>query len=211
MPVYPGVSASNDPARFRTMFVKAGLGLMGINWIVLPLLGEREFPVKLPGVAASDAGTLGMSFLLSARGVGAFLGAIAGSTFAGIVLARLRINIGAGFLLGAIGYFSLSQAPNFIVAAMSVIIAHAGGSMAWTASTTILQKITEDKYRGRVFSSEYAMSMTVLSTVTYACGVAIDAGWPVRTVCAITSAILVLPTVAWFIASGPVSSSGTNQ
>jgi MFS family permease len=189
--------ARQDKTRLYTMFVKAGMGLMGVNWIVLPLLGERVFPVQLPGVSASDSGTLGMSFLLSARGVGAFAGALAGSAYAGIAIPRLRQNIALGFCLGSLGYFLLSAAPNFAVAALCVMIAHAGGSICWTSSTTLLQKITEDKFRGRVFSSEYAMSMLVLSTVTYACGVAIDAGWSPQQVCAISGVVILIPAAAW--------------
>jgi hypothetical protein len=90
-----------------------------------------------------------------------------------------------------------SAAPNFAVAALCVMIAHAGGSICWTSSTTLLQKITEDKFRGRVFSSEYAMSMLVLSTVTYACGVAIDAGWSPQQVCAISGVVILIPAAAW--------------
>ena len=203
---YSGVAegfryARQDRARLYTMFVKAGMGLMGVNWIVLPLLGERVFPVHLPGVSNTEAGTLGMSFLLSARGAGAFIGALAGSAYAGILLPRLRQNIGLGFCLGALGYFLLSVAPNFWIAALCVMIAHAGGSICWTASTTLLQSITEDKYRGRVFSSEYAMSMLVLSIVTYACGVAVDAGWRVQTVCAVSGGLILIPAVLWMIAT----------
>ena len=207
--------ARRDRERFRTMFVKTGLGFLGVNWIALPLLGEREFPVHLPGVSDSSAGTLGMSFLLSARGVGAMVGALAGSAWAGIVLWRLRNNIGIGFCLGAAGYFLLSFAPNFAIAALCVILSHAGGSMAWTASTTLLQKITEDKFRGRVFSSEYAMSMSVLAAITYASGVAIDAGWSVRAVCAVAGGLILLPAIWWFAtaaSSDPqASSSGTDR
>ncbi len=189
--------ARRDKVRLYTMFVKAGMGFMGVNWIVLPLLGERVFPVRLPGVSASEAGTLGMSFLLSARGAGALIGALAGSAYAGIAIPKLRHNIALGFCLGSLGYFLLSAAPNFAMAALCVMIAHAGGSICWTASTTLLQTITEDKYRGRVFSSEYAMSMLVLSIVTYACGLAIDAGWPVQQVCAVSGGLILIPAVLW--------------
>jgi hypothetical protein len=103
--------------------------------------------------------------------------------------------------LGSLGYFLLSAAPNFAVAVVCVMIAHAGGSICWTASTTLLQKITEDKYRGRVFSSEYAMSMLVLSLVTYSSGVAIDAGWSPQRVCAVAGATILLPAAAWTLAT----------
>ncbi len=135
--------ARQDKARLYTMFVKAGMGLMGVNWIVLPLLGERVFPVTLPGVAASDSGTLGMSFLLSARGLGAFVGALAGSAYAGIALPRLRQNIALGFCLGSLGYFLLSAAPNFAVAVVCVMIAHAGGSICWTATAAGLRSMRD--------------------------------------------------------------------
>ena len=203
--------ARQDKARLYTMFVKAGMGLMGVNWIVLPLLGERVFPVHLPGVSAADSGTLGMSFLLTARGAGAFAGALAGSAYAGIALPRLRQNIAIGFGLGSLGYCLLAAAPNFGVAALCVMIAHAGGSICWTASTTLLQTITEDKYRGRVFSSEYAMSMLVMSTVTYSCGVAIDAGLSPQQVCAVSGAVILIPAVAWILATRRTSAFGASS
>lgn len=202
--------ARQDPERFRTMFVKAGFGLLGVNWIALPLLGEREFPVRLPGVAPGEAGTLGMSFLLSARGVGAIVGALVGSAYAGIVTQRLKRNIAIGFLFGGIGYLSLSQAPNFYVAAACVMLAHAGGSSGWSSSTTLLQRITEDKFRGRVFSSEYAMSMLVLAMVAFATGTAVDAGYSVRTVCAVAGAAAAIPFLWWSISSRAFS-SGTDR
>ncbi|BDC50975.1 MFS transporter [Bryobacterales bacterium F-183] len=202
--------ARQSPERFRTMFVKAGFGLLGVNWIALPLLGEREFPIKLPGVAPADEGTLGMSFLLSSRGVGAIIGALAGSAYAGIIPARLKRNIALGFLAGAIGYMTLSKAPNFYVAALCVMLAHAGGSAGWSSSTTLLQRITEDKFRGRVFSSEYAMSMLILAVVAFATGTAVDAGVPVRTVSAIAGAAALIPAIWWTIASRAFS-SGTDR
>jgi hypothetical protein len=88
--------------------------------------------------------------------------------------------------------------------------------MAWTASTTLLQKITEDKFRGRVFSSEYAMSMSILAAITYASGVAIDAGWSVRAVCAVAGGLILAPALWWFATAAassdlPASSSGTDR
>ena len=38
-------------------------------------------------------------------------------------------------------------------------LAHSGGSIAWVFSTTLLQKYTDDKFRGRVFSAEFAFMM----------------------------------------------------
>ena len=185
--------------RLSAMFVKAGLGLMGVNWVLLPVLGQTLFPVHLPGVAASEAGTLGMSFLLSARGAGAMAGSILGAVRAGNSPSILRQNILIGFCLGSIGYLLLGLAPGLAIALLCVFIAHAGGSAAWTGSTTLLQQLTEDKFRGRVFSSEYAMSMVVISIASYSCGAAIDAGWPVRTICFVSGIAVLTPALLWWI------------
>ena len=36
-----------DPRLLATMFVKAGLGFMGANWVLLPIFGERIYPVHI--------------------------------------------------------------------------------------------------------------------------------------------------------------------
>lgn len=69
--------------RLVTLFVKTGLSLMGTNWVILPLMGEKLFPLHLPGVPAAEAGTLGMSAMLGSRGIGAMVGSFGGSWLCG--------------------------------------------------------------------------------------------------------------------------------
>ena len=64
-----------DPKLMATMSVKAGIGLMGANWVILPVLGERVFPLRLAGLAPQQSATLGMAALFASRGAGAILGA----------------------------------------------------------------------------------------------------------------------------------------
>lgn len=200
-PIAEGVRYVRRDARMvATMFVKCGLGLMGTNWVILTIYGERIFPVSLGGFGASGAAMLGMSFLMGSRGVGALLGPLIGAYWAGHDKARLRRGILYGFLVGACGYFALSLAPTLPLACLAVVVAHAGGSTIWVFSTTLLQAQVEDRFRGRVFSAEFAFSMLSMSSVSYLAGVLIDGGIAVRAMAAATGAIVLLPALAWYFA-----------
>jgi predicted MFS family arabinose efflux permease len=200
-PIAEGIRyVRRDPKLLATIFVKGGIGLNGANWVILPVLGERVFRVQLHGLNASQAGALGMSTLLASRGIGAVLGSFLGGNFAGTDRARLRWTILAGFAMTCVGYTTLGFAGSLLMAVSALVIAHAGGSACWTASTTLLQKQTEDRFRGRVFSAEFAFSMLTLSISSYAAGRAVDWGIDVRTVAVATGAVMLIPMGAWLLA-----------
>ena len=83
-PILEGIRyIRRHPRLFATVFVKGGIGLLGANNVLLPILGERVFPVKLAGLDHSRAALLGMSMLMGARGVGAIIGPLIGGRWAG--------------------------------------------------------------------------------------------------------------------------------
>jgi len=190
-----------NPKLATTIFVKAGGAIMGTNWVILPVLGERVFAIHLRGLNADQAGTLGMSTLLASRGLGAIFGAYFGGNYAGTNLARIRWVVAISFLMGAAGYLSLGVAGSIVLAALTLVIAHCGGSAAWTASTTMLQQQTEDRFRGRVFSTEFALTMFMLALASFIAGRLADSGIPVRTLAVWTGLAMLVPTLAWIIAS----------
>jgi len=171
-----------------TILAKAGLGIMGANYVVLSIYGERIFPI-------GSSAMLGMSVLLGARGLGAILGPVIGSYWAGGERARLRRGIAYGFLMGAAGYLFLSQAPNLWTAVACVTVAHSGGSIIWVFSTALLQGLAEDRFRGRVFSADYASNIIALTASVQAAGLAVDAGSPVRIVAAGVGVALLIPAL----------------
>lgn len=202
-PIAEGIRyVRRDSRLLAAMFVKAGVALMGANWVILPVLGERVFPVRIQGINEAQAGTLGMSALLGSRGIGAIFGAVLGANFAGQNIARLRYTILASFAMGAAGYMALGAAGSLVGAIACLILAHSGGSAAWTSSTTLLQSLTEDRFRGRVFSAEFAFSMLVLSLCTFVAGILADAGIDVRTLATATGLLMLVPCAAWILAAG---------
>jgi hypothetical protein len=190
----------SEPRLFATMFVKGGIGLLGANNVLLPILGERVFPVAVGGLDHARGAMLGMSMLMGARGAGALLGPLISGRWAREDQSKLRLGIFFGFLLAAAGYICLGSSTSLAVAILAVIAAHIGSSTNWVFSSTLLQIYTEDRFRGRVFSADYGLCMLGISVSSYCCGVAIDLGVSARTVAVIVGSIMVIPAAAWAVA-----------
>lgn len=179
------------------LLIKGGVGLIGANWVLLPVLGEGQFKLDGWGLSASQAGMLGMSTLMCARGLGSFIGPLLGSPLATMQLSRLRWGISLGFLIAAVGYLGLGLAPGLSLAAIAVVIGHAGTSMNYVFSSTLVQTLSEDRFRGRVTSAEFALMMTSISLSSFFSGEAIDRGVPAQHVAICVALLTVLPVMLW--------------
>jgi MFS family permease len=200
-PILEGVRYIRADARlFATVFVKGGIGLLGANNVLLPILGERAFAGTFPGLDPARGGVLAMSLLMGARGVGALLGPLIAGQWAKDRHSRLRAGILVGFLLSAFGYVFLGVTAALVLAVASVVVAHAGSSVNWVFSTTLLQIYTTDRFRGRVFAADYGLCMLGISTSSYLAGVAIDLGLPARIFAVIVGFVMLLPAVGWALA-----------
>jgi MFS family permease len=186
------------PRLLATVFVKFGLGLfIGATWVTYALMGERMFAVHIG--PAGRSGVLGMSVLIGARGIGALIGPLVAADWAGQRDERLRRGILVGFFAAAAGVGALSIAPNIWLAMLSVIVAHCGGSVIWTFSTTMLQLNSDDQFRGRVFSADFGLCMLAIAMTSYAASAMVDAGVPLRTLAAYTGGFLMIPA-GWWVA-----------
>lgn len=197
-PILEGIRyVSKDSRLLATMFVKCGTGILGTNWVLLPILGQKVFPLAGHGVDPRSGGMLSMSLLMGCRGIGSLIGPLAASFWTGNRQPRFRTGILFGFLIAALGYILLGYSTGLGVACLCVGLAHAGGAMAWVFSSTLLQIGTEDRFRGRVFSAEFAFSMLVLSIVSFSAGVLADKGVRVRSLAACTGLLMIIPSVWW--------------
>jgi MFS family permease len=182
-----------------TVMVKFGLGLMGSNNVILPILGERVFPIRLSGLSPQRGAMLGMSLLMGARGLGSVLGPFAAGAWTGRQQERLRGGILIGFLIAAAGYVALGFSQSAWMAIAVVVLAHAGSSSVWVFSTTLLQMNTDDKFRGRVFSADIGLLTLTLSITSYIAGGAIDLGMPPRTFATLTGLLMLVPAALWAV------------
>jgi MFS family permease len=197
-PVVEGIRYIRRDARLSTtLFVKMGLGFMGANNVILPLLGARVFPVHLSGLSPERGAMLGMSLLLGARGAGAVIGPFVSGAWARGRHARFRTGILFGFLAAALGYIALGAAPSAWWAVAAVILAHAGGSTIWVFSTTLMQIYTGDRFRGRVFSAELSLFTVTIAASSYLAGLAIDWSVPARVTATLTGLAVLAPAAVW--------------
>ncbi len=197
-PVVEGIRYVRGQRRLTaTLFVKSGLGMLGANWVIIPVLGERVFAIRTRGLGAHGAGMLGMSVLMAARGAGAVVGPAAVSGWTGDSNYRLRFAIGAGFVAACAGYMALGFAPTLALACAALVLAHAGLSSVWVFSTTMLQLQTEDRFRGRVFSAEFGFAVLTMSASSLAAGLLIDAGMPIARVAMLAGAAMLIPAALW--------------
>ena len=200
-PIAEGVRYVRQDGRlFVTMLCKAGLGILGSNWVLLPIFGARVYPLITTTFGAEKAGILGQSVLMGARGIGAILGPIAVSRFAGNSEARMRQCVLIGMLLGCAGYVGLGLSNSMLTACLGVLVAHAGLAMIWVYSTTLLQLWTDDRFRGRVFSAEFSFGVMTMSASSAIAGYLVDQGVSVQRIAVVNGLAMLAPALLWWVA-----------
>jgi MFS family permease len=179
-----------DRRVISTVMVKFGIGFYGANNVILPVMGQRVFPIE-------GSPMLGMSLLMGARGLGALIGPLAAGRWTRDRTERLRLGILIGFLVASAGYMTLAAAPSIWIAIACVVVANCGTSTNWVFSTTLLQGCTEDRFRGRVFAADMGLLTLTIALSSYAAGQANDWGVPVRVLAFANGAIALIPAAAW--------------
>ncbi len=120
---------------------------------MLALLGEQLAPGR-------EAAAIGLIF--AARGLGTGIGpVIARSVFKS--RPHWPAVLGGCILLSGFMYILVSALPWTFVIAIPIVVAHSAGGANWVFSTIMLQERTEDRFRGRVFSTEWLLIMSAHS------------------------------------------------
>src|SRR4051812_12373330 len=125
-PVMDGVHyMMRDRRLFASVFLKAGVGILGSSFVLLPVMGERLFPLRSITTDSHRASVLAMSVLMGARGLGALIGPLGLAQWAGINLRRLRGGSLLGYAMYGAGYLLVSQAHGIGMACFGIMTAHA--------------------------------------------------------------------------------------
>ena len=139
-----------EPRVGRLTLAKAGWSLGGGGLVyLLALLGEEVAP---------HAAAAAMGILFAARGVGTGLGPI--------LARRLLPNsatwplaMGWCILISGVFYVSVFAFPWTFWIALPILAAHTTSGANWVMTSVLLQRRSEDRYRGRVFATEWLMIM----------------------------------------------------
>lgn len=133
--------------------------------ILRPALAKGTSTIFLGGlvymlVLVSDnilqMGSIGLGLLYAARGIG---------TGIGPVIARQQFTderqwvvvMGASIALSGAMYLVVGMTQVWWMMFVFVLLAHAASGANWVTSTVLLQKRSEDNFRGRVFSTEWLL------------------------------------------------------
>ncbi|MCW5200844.1 MFS transporter [Desulfobulbus sp. F4] len=173
------------------LLVKSGWSLAGGILVMLAVFGEQVF------AAGGQGGRSGILFAM--RGLGAAIGPILAWRLLGESSVAMRKAIGGAFFVSAAAYVLFSQAPDMLWAAIWVCCGHAGGSVQWVFSTTLIHRSVDDRFRGRVFSAEMAMLTLVLTLSIWLTGSAMDTGVNPRWIVLVLALSYLLPGIGWGI------------
>ncbi len=138
--------------------------------------GALVYMLTLIGEAISPTGAaFAIGLLFSARGLGTGIGPILARA-----TARDRRNWPAliGVCIGVTGlsYLAVGLVGFTYAIAALIMIAHAASGATWVLSTVLLQERTEDRWRGRVFATEWLLLMGVQSLSILAASLLMDTG-----------------------------------
>ena len=155
------------PAIATAIFVKSGLSIGSVD-AVLIIYGTKLFVV-------GEQGTTSMAMLWAAFGIGAIIGPLITNRFSDGSVRVLRHLVTVGFVMVVLGWLLWGLAPSLELAILAVVLRAMGGSVNWTYSSVIIQKIVPDEYLGRMFSLDFAgfELMQGLSAIVF--GLLIDA------------------------------------
>ena len=177
------------PNVLRLLSVKVwSAGVGGGLLILFALFAEGLF----------QAGAMGMGSLYMTRGLGAMLGPLLARRLVGETPEAMLRTISLAFLMSASFHVAFAYMPTLWLAAAALFLATMAANVLWAFSSTLLQLSVPDAYRGRVFSTDFALFTVVMSVSTFATGWSLDhsAATP-RTLAAILGGLLFLPGLFW--------------
>ena len=177
----------------RIAFAKAAWSVGGGGLVfMLAILGERLFP---------DSPALGIGILYSIRGIGTGVGPIAArrlipderrwpAALGSTILACGLLYVGVGL----VGW----QAWWWV--ALLVGLAHAPSGVNWVFSSVLLQRRTEDRFRGRVVATQWLLLTATDSASILAAALCLElGGMSLRTGILAFAAIEVVCGLAWLL------------
>jgi len=104
-----------------------------------------------------EGGSTSLGLMFAIAGVGTGLGPIIVRRYVGDRQDALRKAITAGYVLILIGMLIITPLSNFGSVLTGIMIRGIGGGIVWVFSTQLLLQLLPNRYRGRVFSTEFAL------------------------------------------------------
>lgn len=121
-------------------------------------------------------GSIGLGLLYAARGIGTGIGPVVGRRLFRNEQSWIMV-MGLSMILAGFFYLLVGFTTQIIWMLLFVLIAHAASGANWVMSTVLLQRRVPDKFRGRVFSSEWLLFTLTQSLSVMAAAWMLDREW----------------------------------
>ncbi|GIV58830.1 MAG: MFS transporter [Rhodothermaceae bacterium] len=183
------------PPVARIALAKATWALGGGALVyMLTLLGETLTP---------GATSVGIGVLFAARGFGTGVGPVLARAFFRD-RRRWPVLIGACIAFSGLCYGVVGGMPWTFAVAVFVVAAHATSGANWVLSTVLLQERSADRYRGRVFATEWLLIMLTDAVSILAASLLLEAGvLSLRGGFLVFAALQVASGLAWLLVVPP--------
>jgi len=148
--------------------VKAGGALVwgAVNVMEIPL-AQVTFPIN-------GNGTLTLGLLYAMTGLGTGIGPLVVRRWLGDSRRGMLRGIAGSFVTMSLGVAAVALATTLGWVLTGSLLRSVGTGTLWVFSSAMLQRMVEDKFRGRVFAFEFAALTLTQSVATIWAGVALD-------------------------------------
>ena len=119
-------------------------------------LGGLVYMLVLVSDSILQMGSIGLGLLYAARGIGTGIGPVIARQYF-TDERQWVVVMGASIALSGALYLVVGLTHVWWMMFVFVLLAHAASGANWVTSTVLLQKRSEDNFRGRVFSTEWLL------------------------------------------------------
>ncbi|MCC6801714.1 MAG: MFS transporter [Anaerolineae bacterium] len=184
-----------NPGTAVTLLIKFGASLGNIDTL-MTIFATQVFVL-------GNGGQLSLGIMYSAFGVGAILGPVLLNRFNDGSVRVMRRLVVIGFVWVVVGWLILGIAGSLVVVCIALFFRAMGGSVNWTYSSVMIQKLVPDAYLGRVFSTDLGLYYLATVTSTVLHGSLVDAlgSANLPLIAFGTMGISLFPLVLWTLAT----------
>jgi MFS family permease len=182
-------------AYMRSTPLMVGIAMISVGWamgggaaqVLFALFGEQVF----------HRGASGIGAIWGFAGVGLLLGGAAGHVVGKRVdYAGYKRAVTLSYLLHGAAYMMFSQAAGYPAALLWMLLSRVGMAVTSVLNQAQLLVLTEDEYRGRVFSTLESLRWSVMIVSMGAAGIA-SRHWDPRTIGLVAGAFGLVTALGW--------------
>jgi MFS family permease len=168
-----------------------GLFVAAAFQVIQVKLAEVHFPM-------GEAGAVSLGLTYVATGIGTGVGPIISRYFTGDRDRPLRWAIIVGYVITLFGLGTVATLANFPIVLIGSFLRGVGGGIVWVVSTQLLMQLVPFDVRGRVFSTEFAMSTLANAIAAGMAGAFLDTV-SVSTMLQVLALLNFIPIVLWLL------------